>query len=100
MKERLLKAYFTEGRHVGHDADLADLAADIGLDCDVAKAALEPGAFAQAVADDVAQAGAYGIRGMPFFVVDGKYGISGAQEAGAFLQALNKVQSEKSGTAS
>ena len=100
MKERLLKAYFTEGRHVGQEDYLLDLAADIGLDRDAAKAALESGAFAQAVADDVAQAGAYGIRGVPFFVVDGKYGISGAQAAGAFLQALNKVQSEKSGAAS
>lgn len=95
MKERLLRAYFTEGRHVGRVADLADLAADIGLDRAAAEQALESGAFAQAVEDDKTQAQAFGIRGVPFFVVDGKYGISGAQESDTFLQALRKVQAEQ-----
>lgn len=94
MKERLLRAYFTEGRHVGRVADLADLAADIGLDRAAAEQALESGVFAQAVEDDKTQAQAFGIRGVPFFVVDGKYGISGAQESDTFLQALRKVQAE------
>lgn len=95
MKERLLKAYFTEGRHVGKIGDLADLAADVGLDRAEAEAALTSGRFAQAVADDKAQAAAYGIRGVPFFVIDGKYGLSGAQEADLFLQALTKAQSDR-----
>ncbi|AUH64863.1 DsbA family oxidoreductase [Paracoccus zhejiangensis] len=99
MKERLLKAYFTEGKHVGHVADLADLAAEIGLDRAEAEAALQSGAFAKAVAEDKAQASAYGISGVPFFVIDGKYGLSGAQEADLFLQALGKVQSERGGAA-
>lgn len=98
MKERLLRAYFTEGRHVGHDADLADLAADIGLDRDAALTALTSGTYRQAVADDKAQGAAIGVQGVPFFVVDGKYGISGAQPADLFLQALNKVQSERDET--
>ncbi|MFD1883105.1 DsbA family oxidoreductase [Paracoccus pacificus] len=97
MKERLLRAYFTEGRHVGHDADLADLAAEIGLDRDAALAALTKGSYRQAVADDKAQGAAIGVQGVPFFVVDGKYAISGAQPAELFLQALNKVQSERAG---
>ncbi|WP_299909901.1 DsbA family oxidoreductase [uncultured Paracoccus sp.] len=95
MKERLLKAYFTEGKHVGHVADLADLAAEIGLDRAEAEAALESSAFTKAVAEDKAQAAAYGISGVPFFVIDGKYGLSGAQEADLFLQALDKVQAER-----
>ncbi len=99
MKERLLKAYFTEGKHVGHVADLADLAAEIGLDRAEAEAALNSGAFAKAVAEDKAQAAAYGISGVPFFVIDGKYGLSGAQEADLFLQALGKVQAERGGAA-
>ncbi|TRW99154.1 DsbA family oxidoreductase [Paracoccus sp. M683] len=98
MKERLLKAYFTDGRHVGRIDDLADLAAEIGLDRAAARQALESGDFAKDVADDKAQARAFGIQGVPFFVMGGKYGLSGAQEADTFLQALNKVQSEQTET--
>lgn len=94
MKERLLRAYFTEGGHVGRVAELADLAADIGLDRAAAEQALQSGAFATAVEDDKVQAQAYGIRGVPFFVIDGKYAVSGAQEADTFLQALRKVEAE------
>lgn len=95
MKERLLRAYFTEGKHIGHAGALADLAAEIGLDRAAAEAALTSGAFAQAVADDKAQANAYGISGVPFFVIDGKFGLSGAQEPEAFLQALATLRSER-----
>lgn len=95
MKERLLKAYFVEGGHVGRIADLADLAAEVGLDRDAAIAALESGQYVADVKADVAQAQAYGIQGVPFFVIDGKYGISGAQEADAFLQALSQVREER-----
>ena len=95
MKEHLLRAYFVDGRHVGHDDDLADLAADIGLDRDAALAALTSGAFRQAVEGDKAHGTAIGVQGVPFFVVDGKYAISGAPPAELFLQALNKVQSER-----
>ena len=75
-------------------AELADLAADIGLDRAAAEQALQSGTFAKAVADDKEQAQAYGIRGVPFFVIDGKYAVSGAQEADTFLQALRKVEAE------
>lgn len=95
MKERLLKAYFTEGGHVGRIADLADLAAGIGLDRAAALRALESGEYAGAVEDDKAQATAYGIRGVPFFVIDRKYGVSGAQEVDAFLAALGRAQSDR-----
>ena len=94
MKERLLRAYFTEARHVGRIEELADLAADIGLDRAAAEQALQSGAFAKAVDEDKEQAQAYGIRGVPFFVIDGKYAVSGAQESDTFLQALRKVEAE------
>lgn len=97
MKERLLRAYFTEGRHVGHDDGLADLAAEIGLDRDAALAALAAGNHQQQVEDDKAQGAAIGVQGVPFFVIDGKYAISGAQPAALFLQALNRVKSERDG---
>ncbi|WP_460708902.1 DsbA family oxidoreductase [Myceligenerans halotolerans] len=91
MKERLLRAYFTDGRHVGHISELADLAAEAGLDRDEAVEALESGRFADDVAADIAQARAYGINGVPFFVLDGRYGVSGAQDPAVFVQAIDEA---------
>ena len=51
--------------------------------------------YADAVQADIAQAGAYGINGVPFFVIDGKYGVSGAQPAEVFAQALTQVAAER-----
>jgi len=95
MKERLLSAYFVEGRHVGRLEDLGDLAADVGLDRAAVLAALESAEFLPAVKADVAQARAYGIQGVPFFVFDGRFGVSGAQESSTFLSVLNQVVEEK-----
>lgn len=95
MKERLLSAYFQEGRHVGRVADLADLAAEIGLDRDKVVASLESGEFLPAVDADKEQALEYGITGVPFFVIDGKYGVSGAQDPATFVQVLETAWSER-----
>ncbi|PJJ63344.1 DsbA family oxidoreductase [Compostimonas suwonensis] len=95
MGERLFSAYFTEGRHVGRVDDLVDLAAEIGLDRDEARSALESNRYLADVDADKAQAMQYGIQGVPFFVVDGKYGVSGAQEAQTFAQVLGQVWSER-----
>jgi predicted DsbA family dithiol-disulfide isomerase len=95
MKERLLKAYFVDGRHVGRIDDLADLAEEVGLDrADVVRA-LDGNDYLADVKADVAQAQAYGIQGVPFFVIDGRYGVSGAQEAAAFANVLEQVRSER-----
>ncbi|MCU1457237.1 MAG: disulfide bond formation protein DsbA [Actinomycetia bacterium] len=97
MKERLLRAYFVEGRHIGRVEDLADLAAGLGLDrADVVRS-LQEDEYLDAVQADVRQAQGYGIRGVPFFVVDGRYGVSGAQDAGVFGEVLQKVADERSG---
>lgn len=95
MKERLMKAYFEEGRHVGRIADVADLAAEIGLDREDVVRSLSADEHLAAVRADVAQAGELGIRGVPFFVLDGKYGISGAQESAIFANALQQVAAER-----
>ncbi|MCU1542503.1 MAG: DsbA family oxidoreductase [Microbacteriaceae bacterium] len=95
MKERLLKAYFVDGRHVGRIPDLADLAAEVGLDRDAVVRALESNEYLAHVKADVAQAQAYGIQGVPFFVIDGKYGVSGAQEAEAFVSVLEQARDER-----
>ena len=96
MKEALLKAYFVDGGHVGRIEDLADLAAGIGLDrADVVRA-LTQNEFLADVKADVAQATAYGIQGVPFYVIDGRYGISGAQDPDTFAQALRQARTENS----
>jgi predicted DsbA family dithiol-disulfide isomerase len=95
MKERLLKAYFVNGEHVGRIPDLVEIAADLGFDRAEVTEALESHRYLADVKADVAQAAEYGINGVPFFVIDGKYGVSGAQEAQTFANVLEKVKSEK-----
>ncbi len=94
MKERLLEAYFERGEHVGRIDDLVGFAAELGLDPDEAREALETERYLPDVEADFAQAAAYGINGVPFYVVDGKYGVSGAQETATFLEVLNNVKAE------
>ncbi|MDX6278585.1 MAG: hypothetical protein QOJ72_2713 [Nocardioidaceae bacterium] len=91
MKERLLAAYFEEGRHVGQIDELADLAAEVGLDRVEVLEALKTDRFLDDVMADKAQATSYGIDGVPFFVLDGKFGISGAQEPATFVDALQQA---------
>jgi predicted DsbA family dithiol-disulfide isomerase len=95
MKEALLKAYFLDGGHVGRIDDLADLAATLGFDrADVARALTE-NEYLAAVKADMAQAVEYGINGVPFFVFDGQYGVSGAQESATFANVLDQVRNAK-----
>jgi predicted DsbA family dithiol-disulfide isomerase len=88
MKERLLSAYFVEGRHIGHDDVLAELAAEVGLDRQAVLDALRDGTYAEAVDADLRQARAYGITGVPFYVIDRRLAVSGAQEPDVFARAL------------
>lgn len=95
LAERLFRAYFVEGRHVGRVEDLADLAAEVGLDRAEAVAALESNRYLADVRADQSTAVEYGINGVPFFVIEGKYGVSGAQDAQTFAQVLEQVWSER-----
>ncbi len=95
LAERLMSAYFIEGRHLGREDELVSLAADAGLDADAARNALQSGRYLDAVRADQNQAREYGINGVPFFVVDGKYGVSGAQPAEAFTQIARQVWAER-----
>ncbi len=92
LVERLFLAYFTEGRNVGRVDELAGLAAEVGLDADEAAQALNQNTFLPAVKADMRQAARYGINGVPFFVFDDTYGVSGAQPAEVFAQVLTQVQ--------
>lgn len=97
LSERLMAAYFSEGRHLGREDELVALAVDAGLDADEARDALRSSRYAEAVDADIAQARAYGIQGVPFFVFDEKYGVSGAQPPEAFAQVIERVRAERTG---
>ena len=91
MKERLLSAHLVEGRHVGRIAELVELGAEIGLEREEVLRSLNEEEFLPAVRADQRVAAQLGIRGVPFFVIDGKYGISGAQPPEVFTEALTRV---------
>ena len=94
MKERLLRAHFTEGLPVGDRDTLVRLAAEVGVDAGETTRALESQAHAAAVRADEEEAGSLGISGVPFFVVDRTYGVSGAQPAEQLLSVLERAWAE------
>ena len=96
VKERLLRATFTEGEPIGDAETLVRLVSEAGLDADEARAVLASDRYAAEVRGDEQQARAYGITGVPFFVVDGRYGVSGAQPAEALGQVLAQAWAERS----
>ncbi|HUZ27570.1 MAG TPA: DsbA family oxidoreductase [Streptosporangiaceae bacterium] len=93
--QRLYEAYFAEGRPVFEPAELAALGEAAGLDGEQARQVLAEDAYAEAVRADEEQARALGITGVPFAVLDGKYGVSGAQPAQTFTQALDRAWTER-----
>lgn len=95
LKERLLRAYFVEGRDLADPAVLASLAAEVGLDEGETRRALDEQRHLGDVQADIAQAREYGINGVPFFVLDGRFGVSGAQEPAAFAEVLEHVLAQR-----
>ncbi len=94
MKERLLAGYFTEGASIGDRDTLIRLAKEAGMTGLIERAVvatLEGDAFADAVRADAAKATALGIQGVPFFVIAGRYGVSGAQPAETLLEAIEEA---------
>ncbi len=79
LKERLLLATFSEGEPIGNASTLSRLAVDTGLDVEEVAAVLASERYGEQVRADERQARAHGISGVPFFVVDGRLGVSGAQ---------------------
>jgi predicted DsbA family dithiol-disulfide isomerase len=94
MKERLMRATFTDGLPIADKSTLADLAAEVGVPADDARDALEGDAYAIAVRRDEEQAARYGIAGVPFYVADGKFAVSGAQPTEVFQQMLHRAYEE------
>lgn len=95
MTERLLKAYFTESKHIGDHDTLTELAVEAGLERNEVEAVLKGNDYEAAVRVEEAEARQIGVQGVPFFVLNGKYAISGAQPSEVFAGALQKVWEEE-----
>jgi predicted DsbA family dithiol-disulfide isomerase len=98
MKERLMKAYFTEGEAISDIDTLVKLAVELGMNSDEVRAVLEGDSYASEVRADEELAIKFGIQGVPFFVINRKYGISGAQPVEAFLETLERAREESAAT--
>jgi predicted DsbA family dithiol-disulfide isomerase len=92
--ERLMAAYFTEGEPVSDPETLARLVAEVGVDLDEARAVVFSDRHGDAVREDELLAAQLGIQGVPFFVLDRRYGVSGAQPAEVLLEALERAWSD------
>ena len=93
-EERLFRAYYTEGRNIDDLNTLTQLGVELGLSAIEVGEMLYSNAFAEEVRRDQAQAQAMNITGVPFFVINERYGISGAQPPQIFSQALEKAWNE------
>ena len=93
-EEALFKAYFTEGKNIDDNETLADIGASIGIDRDEVLKMLNSDAYDDEVRMDLHEARQIGVTGVPFFVINRKYAVSGAQPKEVFLETLEKILSE------
>lgn len=91
IKERLQRAYFTEGLVVSDEETLVQLAVEVGLDAAEVREMLAGDAYAADVRADIRRAQMIGVNGVPFFVFDERYAISGAQPSDLFLETLERT---------
>jgi predicted DsbA family dithiol-disulfide isomerase len=89
-EELLFKAYFTEGKNIADRNTLVQLGTEIGMDATVTKQILESDTYTYEVQHDINEAAELGLRGVPFFVMNRKYAVSGAQTEETFLKTLEK----------
>ncbi|RNF38525.1 DsbA family oxidoreductase [Planococcus salinus] len=95
MTENLLHGYFIEARNVGNTEVLLDIAEISGLPREEAQRVLSSDQFTEDVETDISEAGQIGVQGVPFFVVNRKYAISGAQPVESFVEALEQIAEEE-----
>jgi len=94
LEELLFKSYLTDGKDLNSLTTLSQLGIAVGLQADAVAQVLHSNTYSEDVKQDIQEANAIGVRGVPFFVFDNKYAISGAQPTTAFLQTLEKVWQE------
>ena len=94
LEEKLFLAYFTEGKNTADHSTLLQIGKELGIDEQEITAVLNSDTYANDVEQDIIEAQQVGVRGVPFFVLDRKYAVSGAQESETFLGALTKAYEE------
>ncbi|WP_062353832.1 DsbA family oxidoreductase [Bacillus kwashiorkori] len=95
MTERLLQAYFIEGKIISDHDTLAELASEVGLDKEEVVDVLGSNQYSEIVRGEEREASSLGVQGVPFFVINRKYAVSGAQHPKVFLDTLNKIWEEE-----
>ncbi|HEY8402197.1 MAG TPA: DsbA family oxidoreductase [Cytophagaceae bacterium] len=93
-EDRMFKAFFTEGKNIDDTETLLALGAELGFNKDSLSAVLANGTYTKEVNADITEAQQLGIRGVPFFVFNRKYAVSGAQDSKVFLETLEKAFEE------
>lgn len=94
LEEALFQAYFTEGKNIGDINDLLNIGVSIGINKSDLQIVLESEEFTEEVQKDISEAQQIGIKGVPFFVFDRKYVISGAQPISVFIETIERVLEE------
>lgn len=94
LKELLFKAYLTDGKNIDDLKTLSELGQQVGLESSAIENVLHSTAYAKEVQQDIEMAQKIGIQGVPFFVFDNKYAVSGAQHTETFVKTLEKVWNE------
>ncbi|MGF1635561.1 MAG: DsbA family protein [Cyclobacteriaceae bacterium] len=98
LKESLLKAYFIEGKNIDERETLISMGKNVGLPTEDMHTMFESDLFADEVRKDLYEARQVGVTGVPFFLFDGKYAVSGAQSVDVFISALRKIYEEQEAT--
>jgi predicted DsbA family dithiol-disulfide isomerase len=91
MTNRILHAYYTESKHIGDHETLVELAVEVGLDREEVADLLASDQMSQEVRGDEEDAKKYGINSIPFFLINEKYALTGAQGSDVFVQAIEQV---------
>ena len=92
MEERLFEAHFVEGKNIDDVNILVELASEVGLNTMALDVKILSGQYTTEIEADIHLAQQFGVRGVPFFVFDRKYAVSGAQEVETFLSTMKKVE--------
>ncbi|HJV30862.1 MAG TPA: DsbA family oxidoreductase [Bacillales bacterium] len=94
MTERILRAHFTESKHIGNHETLIELAKEVGMNPEAVGEMIKGTELADDVRNDEELARQYGITAVPFFLINKKYALTGAQPTEVFVQALKKIIAE------